>query len=675
MQNRKFTFLLFTLMILLLFVASPLLVSGQSLDYPIYLPIVMKSSSGAGGSAEWSQHAHDAQRTSYYPEAIPTPWRWKWAWNGPNASGAISNGKFRLPRNSQPITGAGRVYIAAGANGVYALNVANGAVLWNFRPQNAQANSTPAYDPDTQSLFALFSNGVLYKLNASNGQVQGQVNGGGQSDLPLPAAIAGEQIFFGIGNTLFAIDKRTLQSAWQYSAGAQVHTPPAYSASRNLVIVATSDLYVHAVRASDGTRQWRVKPTVLQPGDPGSSGDNNLAEFSRGWPVIADDQGVVLIRYRLDWQSLWDWNPSLLSTNAQMRAFLQNNPAQQCLFALDLDDGATAFIPNVGNGGFGDGGYLPMGPMPVIKTLDAGRQIAYVVMRGYPCLEGVYCDSRGDSRLGEMMLDDQTVAGYLASYVRYMDNTYFPTDEQAFLSMAGDQIFAAHWEAGIAHRIGDRSASRGTGNNPITTLDLPHIATSQDNDVCGTGFQPSHYCASGLSNTRVWPAGFYIYWQRGAVYDQYWSEYAQWVISNGNLYYVSTDGALVALEPGSPTAGAIASLPAASLVIQDPATASQPPDRVLSPKETWDYVGQWATVEGRLVYVFNNRKAVYLTFDHPHQGHFVVRILKENWRVFPLPPEVLFTGGQTIRAQGWLGWYQGAPVMEIASPEQIEIIN
>ncbi|MER3457429.1 MAG: hypothetical protein C4309_01070, partial [Chloroflexota bacterium] len=67
-----------------------------------------------GAPTEWTQFAHDAQHTSYTDQVVPTPWRWKWAWNGPDPNGAVSPGKFGLPRNVQPITGGGRVYIAAG---------------------------------------------------------------------------------------------------------------------------------------------------------------------------------------------------------------------------------------------------------------------------------------------------------------------------------------------------------------------------------------------------------------------------------------------------------------------------------------------------------------------------------------------------------------------------------
>ncbi len=667
--SHLFLGLIFVALLLL----PPLSLAAQGSDQSIYLPLILKPDEFIPPTtADWYQHAADAQRTSFVAQSIPTPWRWKWAWNGPNSNGGIVSGKFGLPRNSQPVAGGGRVYIAAGNRGVFALNNADGSVLWN-RTDLGTINSTPAYDPDTQALFVLSTDGVLYKLNSSNGQTIDSFRTGASSDLPLPPAIAANRVFFSMGNFVYALDKISLQQQWRYNAGSPVDTPPAYSASRNLVIVAARDLHVHAIRNTDGRQAWRVKRTPLEPGDPGTISSNNYAEVSRGWPVIADSQGLVLVKLRLDWQTMWDWNPFTLTDNASMRQHLIRYPDQKALLAIDLDDGSEAFIAHVPHGGFGDGDYMPMGPMPVIKTFPDGRQIAYVVMRGGPCKVD-RCDGRADSHLGEMMLDDQTITGLLAGYVRYMQNTFFPTDEQAFLSMAGDHIFAAHWEAGIAHQILDRSSSKGSGTNPITTRELPHIATSQDNDQCGTGFQPNHYCDRELSNTRLWPPGFYIYWKEGAVYDRYWSEYAQWVISRDTLYFVSTDGAIVALEHGNPAPSSPLQPSQHVLAAQSSQPTPLPPPTVLSPEQTWHYPAQTVTVQGKLVEIFNNGKAVYLTFNHPHQGHFIVRILKQHWNNFPYSFEQRFYPGQVVQVRGKLEWYQGAPVMYLTSPQQIQVI-
>ncbi len=615
---------------------------------------------------EWTQHAHDAQRTSYTVASVPTPWRWKWAWNGPTASGGVVTSKIRLPRNSQPVTGGDRVYIAAGSSGVYALDNANGDVLWNAQP-GGDINSTPAYDADTGALFVVSSDGTLYKLNAATGATLGSFDASGTSTLPLPPAIAGERVFFSMGNSVYAIDKRTMQQLWRYDAASPVDTPPAYSASRDSVVLASRDLYVHAIRNGDGGRIWRVKHTPRSAGDPGGSSNN--AEVSRSWPVIAEQNGLVLVKLRLDWQTLWRWNP-WPSSNAAMRSNLTAEPAQQALLALDLDDGATAFVANIGHGGFGDGDYMPMGPQPVVKRFADGSELAYVVMRGSPC-QASPCDGRWDSHLGEMMLNSSTVAGFAAGDVRFIENTFFPTDEQANLSMAGDHLFGGHWMFGLAHRILDRSSSRGaSANTPITTADLPHIITSASN----CGFSTSHFCADGLQqdgDARTIPGGFYIYYNQGPVYDRFWSEYASWVVSNDTLYYVSTDGAVVALENGQPTGVALQPPPQQAFTAQ----LSFVHEGVIDHTAARTLAGRTLTVEGTLHDVFNNGKAVYLTFQTPHQGAFLARIRKADWTSFTQPPERLYAAGQRVQVTGLIEWYQGDPVIYVTVPEQIRMLD
>jgi outer membrane protein assembly factor BamB len=641
--------------------AAPLLQSGST---PVYLPFIAKQS----GATEWTQHAHDAQRTSFTQQVVPTPWRLKWIWNGPDGQGKIASGKFGLPRNVQPVTGGGRVYVAAGSDGVFALSEATGAQVWQ-RSGIGSINSTAAYDADTATVFVVSANGRLYKLHASDGQVLDQFNSGQSSTLPLPPAVLSDRVLFSMGNSVFAVNKHNMEQIWRYDAGSPVDTPPAYSPATQTVVVASRDLYVHAIDSSKGAPRWRVKPTPTQPGDPGDN--SSFAEVKNGWPVIAEQHGLVFIRYRLHWQSIWNFNPNNLQNNSQIRQFFLNNRSDQPLFALRLSDGSQAFIPNVGNGGFGDGGYLPMGPMPVIARLADGKEAAYIVVRAGPCAADP-CDSRYDSHLGEMMLDGQTVSGFQAGDVRFMQNTFFPTDEQPFVSMAGDMIFAAHWEAGIAHQITDRSPARGaTTTNPIRVSNLPHIATSQDEDACGSGFLASHYCASGLINTRNWPGGFYIYWKEGAVYDRYWSEYAAWLVSNDTIYFVSTDGAVVALEHGQP---AVSSLNVEAVSVSQNLPAEPPVlNEPISHEQAHLYAGWVAAVEGELVRVFNNGKAVYLSFVEPHQRQFVVRIMKEHWGAFDQPPETLYRPGQRVQIRGQIGWYQGGPVIYVTSPEQIVI--
>jgi outer membrane protein assembly factor BamB len=652
---------------------------------PTGLPPVQPPGSAAN---EWTQFGHDAQRTAFQPVAIPTPWRWKWSWNGARADGSFTPDRVQMPRNSQPITGGGRVYIAAGETGVVALNADTGAVLWKRSPGGA-INSTPAYHPALGALFVVSSNGTLYKLDAATGNTLGQVAGGQPSPRALPPALAGHTVFFSTGTQVRAVASGNLELLWSYDAGAMVDTPPAYSVRNDTVVVLSRDLYVHAVQGRNGGRLWRVKPTSRTPNNS-ENPSATQAEVQYGWPVIAEAHNLVFIRYRLDWETLWTWSP-FPSGNEAIRAALVGRPDVQALFALRLSDGGIAFVPNTGNSAWGDGNVLPMGPMPVIKRFADGSEVAYVSMRGTPCLPNTQkCDGRGDGRLGELMLDDSTIPGYQAGYVRYMLNTHLPTDEMPFLTVAGDQLLAGHWEAGLAHQIQDRSPARGTGDNPIPVSNLPHIVTSQDNDYCKSGFIASHYCWRGVYNTRLWPGGFYVYWKEGPVYQRYFTWYSSWVVSAGLVLYITTDGSLVALEAGPPSAAALdGSTTDVSAVA--PALAGEPlpaappstPEPIHGPAnlpvvaaaDAQAYARQVVTVEGTLQEVFNNGKAVYLGFHKPHAGHFLAKVGQQAWATFPAPPETLFAAGDRVQISGRIGWYQRDPVIEVSNPAQIRLLS
>jgi hypothetical protein len=106
-------------------------------------------------------------------------------------------------------------------------------------------------------------------------------------------------------------------------------------------------------------------------------------EFRYGWPVIADGAGVVLVKLRLPWSTLWvDWP----QTNAAIRQFLTQNPQHQALYVLRLSDGVSPYIANIGHGGYGDGDYLPMGPQPVVKRFPNGKEVVYTVVRAKACV-------------------------------------------------------------------------------------------------------------------------------------------------------------------------------------------------------------------------------------------------------------------------------------------------
>ncbi len=632
-------------------------------------------------NGEWSQHAHNPQRTGYTGQYVPAPWRWKWSWNGPDSSGGISQGKTSLPRNVQPVTGGGRVYIARGGNGVIALSEDDGSVIWS-RSLGGSVNATVAYDAGG-SLYVPGSDGILYRLDPSTGSTLNTFNAG--APITTPPCVIGDRLFISAGASVHALGKSSLAPVWVYDAGSAVQTPPSYSPSRDRVIVCTEDLYVHAIENSSGQQAWRVKPSPRNP-----SGDVN---FTNGWPVIAETHGLVLVKMRLDWNTMWNWSP-WPTTNAAIRANLLSQPDQQCLHALSLDDGSVPFVCNIGHGGYGNGGYMPMGPQPVVRRFPDNTETAYIMIRGK---SGPGIDGRWDTNFGEMVLDDATIPGLQAGHVRWINydgsvssgGYPAPTDEQHNVTMAGDHLFGGHWMAGQPLRILDRSENRGTYTSPITSANLPHIVTS----TSVVPYSPSHYSSINLvqdGDPRSFPPGFYIYHGQGTVYDTYWSEYAVWTVSNGTVYFRSCDGAIVALEHGDPRGDGQANRVAGPESTQthlrrdvrreattDPGAlpAESPLVRL---HEAAVHSGRHADLEGTLRYVHNNGKAMLLGFDDPHAGTFKVMIRKSDWSSFPgldgrMGRNVagLYREGMTVRASGVIEWYQGDPVIYARSPAQI----
>lgn len=640
-------------------------------------------------SGEWTQFAHNSQRTSFTSQYVPTPWKYKWQWNGAGADGKKKAGHLSVPDLIQPITGAGNVYIVA-ADSLYALDQNNGSQKWS-RSGVGTLSATPAYKDGF--VYLPSSNGNLYKVNAVTGALSGSFNSG----TPLTTAVLevnGSLYVVGANGILYKINAGTMTKIWEYSGGSAGATPASYSPSRDAILYVTQDLFVHAVNNSNGSRKWRVKPTPRNY--TVADANNNLTEAREGWPVIAEQHGIVFIRYRLEWNTLWAWNP-YPTTNAAIRNNLTAQPNQQALFALSLDSGATSFVPAVGNGGAGDGGVLPMGPQPVIRVVD-GKEVAYMIWRnGLTCASG-WCDGREDAAMGEMVLDNNTVTGYVAGDMRFIRFTDIQTDEMMNITMSNDILFHSHWLVNAAVKITDRSSSKGaTFTNPITTVDAPFVIWRQvycptSNINCnpqifpggsGTSWGPSNcpfnaatrYCSTGLyayGDQRAYPAGFYEY------HNDNNSGSNPYAIVSNNLVIVKTnDGAIMALENGNPATAESENYPslASSEISRQDSQVLGYSNSIPSINyyEAKAYVGQNVTISGKIRSVVDNRpKAIYLGFKKPHDGELLVRIFEKDLMKFDYDLSTLLN--KDIKVTGFVSLYWPDlvdPEIVVTDPSQI----
>jgi outer membrane protein assembly factor BamB len=466
--------------------------------------------------AEWTQDAHDPQRTGYTFEEPVLPWTLLWTWNGPDPDGGPGGHFYHAPREARTVTGGSWVFVPAGNRGLYALSKTSGEPAWHL--QAAGFEATPAYDPNSRHLLAGGTDGRLYKIEAHTGRVSGTYQAG--SPIHKSVLLVGEHAYIiTLEGRLHKVNIQDMTRSWIYDAGSPISTPPAYSASRGLVVFASEDLHVHAVQQTTGTQHWRVKPTSRPAKYPYS--------FDGYWPVVADGQGIVFVRLNLGMNALWsgpltgEWGGGIYPlTNAEIRDFLQSEGGKwKNLFALDLDNGQEKFVPAVGFGGVeglkDDKPVLENGPVPVVRVLPDGKEVAYTHFRSG---QGGAKDGRWDSHIGEMVLDNSTVPGMAAGDLRFINTANLQTvisDEQTPLTGAGDTLFHAHWGASESFRITDRSDARGkTFENPILTSLNPTVIRRI---VSCASFDPAtHWTSCGLSlfgDTRYWSGpGWWVYW-------------------------------------------------------------------------------------------------------------------------------------------------------------------
>ncbi len=495
---------------------------------------------------EWNQHACNAQRSGYINEEPNEPWTFAWHWE-PNSIGTE-------PPAPHPVVGAGLVFMPYGNQGIYFIDQNSGQTVGQYT--EATFNAAPAYS--NGYLYAGATNGHVYKINTSTKQKEREVDTGGA--INTETLLVGNDVYVTTDNGLLVkINTANMTKTWAYTAGSAATTGPAYSASRQIIIFGTHDLNVHAVN-ENGTPKWvkRAPDSQIQPGS------NDFAyTYKLGWPVVADTAGVVLIKMRLGYFDSWLW-PKFPTSNAAIRSLLESDPQKRSLFALNLDDGFHQFTPAVGGGGvdcYENGSLIAtIGPMPAIRTLSTGKQVAYTSWRHGDTADSGW-DARWDSHMGEMVLDNDTVNDLSAGDLRFVNfdssslSNGMITDEQGFVSIAGKTILHAHWGASENFTVTSLDTSQ---SNPISTQRKPWVIRRLKD---GNANNQHEYSGSSClaCDTRCWPgeSGFWVYKDQadppqscndvsGSYHACYLRRYT--FVSNGKIFVVGNGGDIFALN-------------------------------------------------------------------------------------------------------------------------------
>ena len=175
---------------------------------------------------------------------------WKYKTNGPIVA--------------SPVIDHGMVFVGSLDSSLYAIDLVTGKEKWKL-PTGGAIRSSVCVMP--QRLFLLSTDGILYRMEKDSGRVDGLFQsmtgfvGDGQADyidyFSSTPVLADSAIFFGCGESIYAISLVDGYTRWTFKTGGVVHTRPVVSGGK--LFAGTFDGYLYAIDIRTGLLSWKFK--------------------------------------------------------------------------------------------------------------------------------------------------------------------------------------------------------------------------------------------------------------------------------------------------------------------------------------------------------------------------------------------------------------------------------
>jgi outer membrane protein assembly factor BamB len=247
------------------------------------------------------------------------------------AAVATGSGRTRWSRKlpsraeSSPLLDSGRVYFGSEDGTVYALDAANGNIVWTYKSGGAVKGGI-ALDGDGRLIFGDYDGSVTAIRRADGKRLWKTGTSGGAFGLKSGNFYATPAVAYGrvyIGNTdgfVYSFSTRNGALAWRHRTGGYVYSSPAISPVRGGTVYAGSyDGKLYAFDARTGNVKWTHRSGGKLSGAPVVIGDlvfySNLSKHSTGavgaatgklvWsigrgafnPVVSDGQRLYLLGF------------------------------------------------------------------------------------------------------------------------------------------------------------------------------------------------------------------------------------------------------------------------------------------------------------------------------------------------------------------------------------------
>ena len=228
----------------------------------------------------WPMVAANPQRTSWSPEEVSGNLRVEW----------YRPIEAYIPQNVQVIAANGLLYLAT-ARGLYALDAANGDVVWRYDTELPLGNSPTVVDG---VVYVGGHDRKLHALDAFTGAHLWAFEGAQAGFDTNPLVVDGVVFAGNRDGAMYAIGAHGTPDQgrllWKFQTGGPIHFSAAYR--DGVIYFAANDNYAYALRAHtanpDGELVWK---SALLPGDG----------YHSFWPVIYQDKVIfaAALGYRM----------------------------------------------------------------------------------------------------------------------------------------------------------------------------------------------------------------------------------------------------------------------------------------------------------------------------------------------------------------------------------------
>ena len=276
---KKQTFVTLSLLIITMLLSIPAMAGSDTGKDPagdnpaaatqdaVWLPFLQK-----GIEESWNMAGGNPQRTSWVPRGVdPRSYEnFGVIWYRPLEA--------YIGQHIQIVAARNKLYVST-ANGVYALDVATGDVVWRFDTELPLGHSPTVVDD------RLFVGGLdrrVYALDADTGALAWKFEQAKAGFSTNPLVIDGSVFIGGRDGYFYALDKASGALRWRYPAPGQPPIGPIFyspAIQNGQLFFAANDNFAYSLDSATGLLKWR---SGKLPGDG----------FQAWWPVIYKDYVV-----------------------------------------------------------------------------------------------------------------------------------------------------------------------------------------------------------------------------------------------------------------------------------------------------------------------------------------------------------------------------------------------